>query len=303
MVELRENEIRILAALDKLNRKASVEQLMEVCELPDTAVMRAALILQENNLVKIHAEPQTKIKLTPEGASHAQNGLPERRIINAVLALGGKATLTQAAQHAALQPQFSQIALGWTQRKRWATFDSKTGTLTVVAEPPEGNDEQLLSQLKGEASKLSLLPVQLQAAVDDLKKRKAIVVEEKTDRVLELTAEGAEAIEGGAADLMVGKKEITQLTPDLIIKGTWRDARFKNTTSKHQSRTFGLAKSIHTWRFLRKCVLSWLHLGSKKWRELLRSCRSLILTPLHTQDHPARELDGIYYLNEPKLAT
>jgi phenylalanyl-tRNA synthetase alpha chain len=227
MVELRENEIRILAALDKLDRKASVEQLMEVCELPDTAVMRAALILQENHLVKVHAEPQTKIKLTPEGTVHAQNGLPERRIIKAVLELGGKATLTQAVQHAGVQPQFSQIALGWTQRKRWATFDSKTGTLTVATEPAQGNDEQLLSQLSNEGSKLSQLAAQLQAAVDELKKRKAIVVEEKTDRVLELTAEGAEAIEGGAANLTMGKKEITQLTPDLIIKGTWRDARFQ----------------------------------------------------------------------------
>ena len=50
MVELRENEIRILAALDKLNKQATVEQLTLECELPDTAVMRSALILQENGL-------------------------------------------------------------------------------------------------------------------------------------------------------------------------------------------------------------------------------------------------------------
>lgn len=102
MVELRENEIRILAALDKLDGKATTEQIMLECELPDAAVMRAALILQENGLIKIHAKVDTKIKLTAEGEIHAQNGLPERRILNAVLKLGGNATLTQAAQEACL---------------------------------------------------------------------------------------------------------------------------------------------------------------------------------------------------------
>jgi phenylalanyl-tRNA synthetase alpha chain len=144
------------------------------------------------------------------------------------LALGGKASLEAAAKHAGLQPQFAQIALGWTQRKKWATFDSKTSTLTVAKEPEQGNDEKLLTALSGEEeAKLNDLPPQLGAAVDALKKRKALDVEEKTDRVLELTPDGAAAIEGGAADLMVGKKEITQLTSELIIKGTWRNVRFQ----------------------------------------------------------------------------
>ena len=100
MVELRENEIRILAALDKLNGKASVEQLMAECELPDSAVMRSALILQENNYLKVHANAETRVKLTAEGEIHAENGLPERRLVNAVIALGGKATLKDAAKEA-----------------------------------------------------------------------------------------------------------------------------------------------------------------------------------------------------------
>jgi len=52
MVELRENETRILAVLDKHNGQATVETLIAETELPDAAVMRAALILQENELVQ-----------------------------------------------------------------------------------------------------------------------------------------------------------------------------------------------------------------------------------------------------------
>ncbi len=233
MVELRENEIRILAALDKLDNKATAEQLMLECELPDAAVMRAALILQENGLVTVHANIETKIKLTTEGEIHSQNGLPERRIINAVIALGGKATLKQAAEEASLVQQFAQIALGWTQKKKWASFDPKTGTLEVISSQNEGSDEKLLSILSGKDQLLlSQLTPELQNAIDPLKKRKAITVEDKVERIFELTTAGEQAIEGGAADLTLGAKEITQLTPDLIIKGEWRNVRFQNIISK-----------------------------------------------------------------------
>jgi phenylalanyl-tRNA synthetase alpha chain len=302
MVELRENEIRILAALDKLDKKASVEQLMAECELPDTAVMRAALILQENNLVKVHAEPQTKIKLTEEGAIHAENGLPERRLLNAVLALGGKATLTDAAKQAELQQQFAQIALGWTQRKKWATFDSKTSTLQVASAPADGNDEKLLAALCGQDElDLNKLPPTLQAATDALKKRKALIVEEKTQRILELTPDGAQAIEGGAADLTVGKKEITQLTPDLIIKGTWRNVRFQKYNIQAPVANIWPGKKHPYLAFLDEVRTKLVTLGFKEMSGTATELSFFNFDALYTpQDHPARESDGIYYLNEPK---
>ncbi len=302
MVELRENEIRILAALDKLDKKTSVEQLMAECELPDTAVMRAALILQENNFVKLHAKPQTKLKLTSEGVIHAENGLPERRLLNAVISLGGKATLDEAAKHAGLQSQFAQIALGWTQRKKWATFDSKTSTLQVASAPEEGNDEKLLSSLCGqEELDLADLPTGLQAAVDALKKRKTLIVEEKTQRMLELTSEGAQAIEGGAADLTVGKKEITQLTPDLIIKGTWRNIRFQKYNIQAAVANIWSGKKHPYLAFLDEVRAKLVTLGFKEMVGTAAELSFFNFDALYTpQDHPARELDGIYYLAEPK---
>src|SRR3989337_1235457 len=147
MVELRAHETRLLATLQKLAGKASVEQLTCETKLTDAAVMRSALTLQEKELVNIHAEPQTVIKLNAEGKTHAENGLPERRLINAVIALGGKAALDKAAKKASLEKKFVQIALGWTQRKKWATYDSKTNTLTASVSPKEESDEKLLQIL------------------------------------------------------------------------------------------------------------------------------------------------------------
>ncbi len=302
MVELRENEIRILAALDKLDGKASTEQLMLECELPDTAIMRSALILQDNGLVQIHANMDTKIKLTAEGEIHAQNGLPERRIINAVIALGGKATLTHAAREACLEQQFAQIALGWTQRKKWAIFDSKTGTLIATSSPNEGSDEKLLNVLSSkEQVNFSKLSPELQAAVDALKKRKAITAEEKTERILELTEAGQQAIEGGAADLTIGAKEITQLTPELIIKGEWRNARFQKYNIEAPVAASWPGKKHPYLAFLDEVRAKLVTLG---FQEMVGTAVELsffnfdsLFTP---QDHPARELDGIYRIKQPE---
>lgn len=301
MVELRENEIRILAALDKLNGHATTEQLMAECELPDAAVMRSALILQENGLAKIHAKPETKIKLTPEGALHAQNGLPERRIVNAVAALGGKATLQQASQNAGLDPQFSQIALGWTQRKKWASYDPKSGTLQVAGSPPEGNDEKLLMQLRCSEATAAELSPELQQAMDQLKKRKAIVVEEKTQRILEITDDGRQAIEGGAADLVVGAKEITQLTPELIIKGEWRNARFQKYNIEAPVANSWIGKKHPYLLFLEEVRAKLVTLGFQEMTGTAVEAAFFNFDALYTpQDHPARELDGIYYVKDPQ---
>ena len=125
MVELRAQEQRLLSEIESLGGKASVEQLIDACGFPDTAVMRTALTLQEKNLLTIHAEYQSVIKLTAEGEQYGKNCLPERNLILSVEQLGGAADLQAAAKQAKIEPQFVQIALGWAIRKKWATYNSK----------------------------------------------------------------------------------------------------------------------------------------------------------------------------------
>ncbi len=88
--------------------------------------MRNALTLQEKNFVAIRAKIQNIVKLTSEGEQYAKEGLPERRLIQAVAELGRAADLKQAAEKAGLKPDFIQIALGWAIRKKWAMYNPKT---------------------------------------------------------------------------------------------------------------------------------------------------------------------------------
>ena len=109
MVELRTQEQQLLSALQSKSGGSTVEELIEVTKLQDTAIMRTALTLQEKNLVTIHANYQNNVKLTVEGEQYAENGLPERKLVQAVMALNGKTDLKRAAEQAGIKEQIVQI--------------------------------------------------------------------------------------------------------------------------------------------------------------------------------------------------
>lgn len=188
MVELRAQEQQLLSALESLGGKASVEQLIDACGFPDTAVMRTALTLQEKNLIEIHAQHQNVIKLTVEGEQYAENDLPERKLILTVAQLGGSADLKKASQQSGIEPMFEQIALGWAIRKKWALYTSSDNTLRI-SEPllhhaniEEGCDETLLKFLNDKhlhqvASED--LSNEMKEAAEQLKKRKLLTIEPK----------------------------------------------------------------------------------------------------------------------------
>jgi phenylalanyl-tRNA synthetase alpha chain len=300
MADLRANERKILSVLQKLSGNASVEQLISEAKLSDAAVMRAALTLQEKNLVKIHAKLETIIKLNAEGKLHAENGLPERRLLNAVIALGGKAPLGKAAEKADLEEQFVRIALGWILRKKWATYDSKTNTLNAPSAPKEKSDEKLLRYLRGckEHATLSELSQELQAAVQTLKKRQLLTLDDKTRRILEITAMGKHTAQEGAK----AAEEVTQLTPELIITGKWRTAKLQKYNIKAPVAKTWPGKKHPYLSFLEEVKAKLVTLGFKEMTGTNVETAFFNFDALYTpQDHPAREEVGIYFVKDPEF--
>ena len=304
MVNLRAQELKVLSAMDKLGGKASVEQLISEAKLSDAAVMRTALTLQEKKLAKIHAELQVIVKLGAEGETHAENGLPERLLIKALAAHGGEAELDKAAAEAGLDQKFKQIALGWILRKNWAAYNSKTNTLQI-ADPllhevavPEGNDEKLLRYLHGKnQAPLNVLSAELQEAVQTLKKRKLLTTEDKTHRIIEITAEGKQA----AKESTAAAEEVTQLTPELIITGKWRKAKLQKYNIKAPVAKTWPGKKHPYLSFLEEVRAKLVTLGFKEMTGTSVETSFFNFDALYTpQDHPARETDGIYFVKDPK---
>ena len=311
MVELRENEIRILEALDKRSRviPVPVELLMKDTGLSDSAIMRSGLVLQEKNWVKISVNPHTMIRLTDEGEKYAIECLPERCLVDAVISLNGRTALDKAAEKACLKPQFVKIALGWALRKKWATFDSKTSTVQVTHSPDGGEDEILLRKIRGRDWVPLSEVLNEKEAISVLKKRQLLIVEEKTERGLKITDEGIAAIQKvkheASTDLSSSitiRKVVTQITPELIITGKWRDAALQKYNVEAPVAAFWPGKKHPYLSFLDEVRAKLVTLGFKEMTGTAVETSFFNFDALFTpQDHPARELDGIYRVKKPEF--
>jgi len=299
MIELRRHERKTLLAIERLGGKASVEQIITESKLTDAAIMRAALTLQERKLVKIHEEKQTIVKLNEEGRLHAKRGLPERRLINALTKLGGKAPLEKTVEKAKLEKNFVPIALGWVRKKNWATLDTKTNMLQLLERPEkEGADEKLLKLLdrKGQviAEDLSL---ELQSAVQTLKRRKLLEIGEKTKRIIEITEAGWVAVKKGVRVT----EEITQLTPELIITGKWRKVKLTKFDVTAPGPIVYPAKLHPVQQIIQRVKEIFTEMGFTEIRGPIVETAFWNFDALfQPQDHPAREMHDTFYLGYPK---
>jgi phenylalanyl-tRNA synthetase alpha chain len=298
MVELRENEQKTLLALQKLSGKAGVDQITQVSGLAHAAVMRAMLTLGDKKLVTVREQKQRVVKLTDEGKQHAELGLPERRMIKVLIESGGKAETEFIVKKARLDQKFVPIALGWMHRKGWATVEDKRMLKAKEKTIPQGADEKLLSLLNAKGSAVfDELNKSAKDAAFVLKGRKLSEITEKTTRQLELTDAGSQLVEKGLELLT----EVSQLTPDLIITGKWRETKLRKFDVTAAGPEFYPAKAHPLQRVIQKAREIFLEMGFTEIRGPLVETAFWNFDALfQPQDHPAREMMDTFYLANPK---
>jgi len=298
MVDLRENEQKTLLALQTLNGRAKIAQIIEKSHLAHAAVMRAALTLAEKKLVTVHEHKLKVIELNEEGRQHAQRGLPERRLINVVIELGMEAQVEKVVEKAQLDKKFVTIALGWLHRKGWATLEKKNTLKTGKKTVPQGADEKLLSLLRQKGSlTVEELDREMQNAVSILKGRKLLEVTEKAVRELELTDTGRKLVSKGLEIV----SEISQLTPELIVSGKWREAKLRRFDVTAAGPELYPAKVHPLQQVIQRAREIFLEMGFTEIRGPLVETAFWNFDALfQPQDHPAREMMDTFYLANPK---
>lgn len=299
MVELRERERTVLLTLHKLGGRASEEQIVMESHLPHSSVTRSLLALQENAFVQTESKTESYARLTDEGNSHAKKGLPERRLIIAIKKIGGKASIGEAAKVAGLEGQFIPIALGWVQEKKWAVLDPKTKSLLSEARVEESSEEKLL-ELLNEANVpvvISTLSSELQDAAKILKSRKLLEVEERTSRIAHLTEKGEKKIRKGLKTAV----EVTQLTPELVVSGKWRKVRLQEYNLRAAVTNVWPGKKHPYHNFVDEVKQKLVDLGFQEMTGTAVETSFFNFDALYMpQDHPAREIFGIYNVKSPR---
>jgi phenylalanyl-tRNA synthetase alpha chain len=257
--------------------------------------------LQDKKLVQINEERRTIARLNAEGKMYATNGLPERQAVRVLSRLGGKAPLEEIFRRTELGKQLIAIVLGWIQRKKWATLDSKTNTLQMQGKAEEERDEKLLNLLaEREETTVEELNPDLQEAFRLLKSRKLLDVEQKTKRIIEITKAGNAAVKKG----LKAAAEVTQLTPQLIISGKWRKVCFQKYNIRAPVAKTWPGKKHPYLQFINEVREKLINLGFEEMTGTNVETSFFNFDALYMpQDHPAREIMDIYLVKTPKYGS
>jgi len=303
MIDLREQELKTLLAIEKLGGRTSAERVVKESGLSDVAVMRTALTLKEKKLLKIIEKKRTAAKLTREGRLYAEKQLPERRILDVLYKKGGQADISVIPHDTDIPPSAVALALGWLVQKNWAAIDRKNraislGKYWLTKKPPKDNDEKLLKLLAEKGTIIvEELDRHLQQALATLKRRRLVDVKEGGVYELELTNEGRKLLEKG----LEVEEQVSQLTPELIITKKWRETKLRKFDVTAPGPSVFPGKVHPLQQIIQRAREIFLEMGFTEIRGPLVETAFWNFDALfQPQDHPAREMMDTFYLANPK---
>jgi phenylalanyl-tRNA synthetase alpha chain len=296
MIQLRENEAAVLNALKSAAGNCSFDELVTTTGQDSAAVTRALTTLLDKQLVTIRETEQIALRLTEEGVQYAKYGLPERRIIQAVLESGGEATLEQASRRANIPQEMASVALGWIKVAKWCEVTSQLKTMVLKAAriPDKSGAEELLEVLAAKPHiTLDDVPAELRHEVETLRRRKLLERRKHTRRYVELSSQGWKVLEEGISV----PAELSDLTPELLVSRQWKNITFRHYNIAAPVTPSWPGKKQPYRQFLdelkRKLVsLGFMEMLGPTVEMMFFNCDALFMP----QDHPAREIHDIYFV-------
>ncbi|MEM1579149.1 MAG: phenylalanine--tRNA ligase subunit alpha [Archaeoglobaceae archaeon] len=250
----------------------SIAELARISGLSRDAVVKAVFLLKEKGIVEVFEVKKIKIKLSDEGRKYLEEGFPEEKLLNLIPQFQDVEVLKSR-----LGEEF-QIAVGWLRRKKAIEF--RDGKLRVLFKPELVERKALEKVARGEEIENSLREL--------LERRKLIeLMEEKDYEVKVLRIPEIEI-----------KEKITDLTPEQILSGSWREKEFVRYDIKIPSTEIYGGKSHPYERIIRECRKIFLEMGFKEIKgnyvQLAFWNFDALFQP---QDHPARDMQDTFYLD------
>ncbi|MFH0863267.1 MAG: phenylalanine--tRNA ligase subunit alpha [Candidatus Altiarchaeota archaeon] len=285
-MDLHPHEIKVLKALKKAS---SPKELSAACGLPLDAVLRAGSWLKTKGLIAVDEKEGEEVTLTKEGAVYAEDGLPERQLINRIRKDGIRLEELKANADASV----FGIGFGWLRRK--GQVEVKDGFVKVLS-LGKSADEEVLELLKGGPVLAESLTKELSAGLGLLKSRKSVVASKETkDIMFKPTEEGSRLAPGLKED-----DSISQLTPELIVSGAWKGRRFRAYDTKVYVRPDSPVKRHPLRRQINKVRRIFTGMGFQEIRgPLVESAFWNFDALFQPQDHPARDMHDTFYLKNP----
>ncbi|MEW6199322.1 MAG: phenylalanine--tRNA ligase subunit alpha [Planctomycetota bacterium] len=313
-MELPATQWNVLRQLARLSRPAQIVELAQQLGLDQSPILAACMALQDAGFVRIEETPYEELRLDEEGTRYAPVGtgggaagvaaaLPERVIVGVLRSLGGQCRLTDIPQHCELTQEQVGQSLRWLKERNWA---AKAGDVLRLTDADPASidqpqpDERLLAALAGgrraARDELAAEGVPLDAALKLLQKRKGFLsIKPRVRRSVALTDAGRDA-----ARTATSRSVVTQLTPELLADGGWRNVDLQPYDVTLAAKKLYPGKEHPFQRTLDRVRRVFLEMGFEEivspWVESSFWDFDALFQP---QDHPARDMQDTFYVARP----
>jgi phenylalanyl-tRNA synthetase alpha chain len=299
-MRLPKEQIRLLKALGETSEGERIDQLAQRLGIDQALVAAGAVQLKEAGIVGIDEEPYQILVIRPDGSRWTRDGFPERQLLRALRETGGTFTMAEAPAKTGLTTKEIGSSLRWFTSRGWGKKEG--AKLEVIAEDPEATpDERLLVELdrreRATADQLRQDGFDVDEALRLLKGRGSwCEVRQKVHRRVFLEEEGRKLLDAGIETLV----EVTQLTPEMIASGKWREVRLRPYDVTLATEPVHPGKSHPLQRILDETRRVYLEMGFQEiLSSLVESAFWTFDALFQPQDHPAREMQDTFYMKRP----
>lgn len=301
--ELHIYEKKVLKGLEQAGFEATPEEIVESQNLDIKSVMSAGGILESRGLIEVSKDVKDIISLTNNGKQYAEEGLPERKILET---LGSKNSIPMKdiGKESGLDSSEVKIAIGWLRRKKWA--DINNGIVEITEEgkkalAKESNDEEFLQKLLEVPQFLFFEPSKIiKNGFNLLKQRKGLIdIKKEVEYHFKVTDLGRDILDLGI-DL---SHTTTQLTHEHLKTGSWKSLKFRSydINAEHPETFPG---KIHPLvRIIDEIRNVFLNMGfTEASGNILESAFWNFDCLFQPQDHAAREMQDTFYMKNPQFS-
>lgn len=273
MAELTQNEKRLLALLAK-EKKADAPHLAGLLDATPEAVVQWAHLAQDNGLATVERIVAKEFVYTDEGKTCKKDGLPETRLLRFIL---------PGTTLADLQKQ-EGFKIGFGQLRKKGLINVEGTSVTRIAGASTDADEAALHN-----------PSAADPKTKELIKRGILREEETVRYAIAITPEGL-ALAGKGLDL---REETGTLTRDQIISNGWKSLNLrKYDVTKLPKKAY--PGKVHPYqRIIGEMREILLEMGFEElYGGIVQQSFWNFDALFQPQDHPAREMQDTFYLNE-----
>jgi phenylalanyl-tRNA synthetase alpha chain len=302
MIKLKKQVINILKVLKKKPSNVIAADLASDMKIDYIVLMSAVNDLIDKNLAGFKEEEIYDVSLNPEGKLYLEKGLPERQLLNLMLKSEIKEIkIEDLLKQSNLEKNIFYVGISNLKKNKWIAQSKASGenkAFLITEEFPQTNLEKFLKKFEDAKS----LDYSKQSRdnlkyLDILNKRKLISRNRKTQRIINLTKEGNKIDIKDIEEL----KQVSKITSEMLSSGSWENFDLKPFDVSKSGPLLKAGKIHPLINLINEIREIFLSMGFTEIRgpiiESAFYCFDALYQP---QDHPAREMQDTFYLNNPK---